>query len=402
MGSHATNQKRIYRKRDGGTPKKSITPTQSRILEKDVRWGEFRVGDLFENIQQGSRLKKLDQIDGNLPFIMAGTTNTGLVNYVGNKSVRRFPKNSLTIDIFGNVFYRNYEYAAGDDTGVYWNEKKHLSREVMLYYCTALEVALRGKFSYGKKLRSSQSHDILTSLPATNDNTPNFDYMEDYIIYIQNEYVIDLERKRNLHLNAYLEVTGFDNYELDDGDIEALAREVEWGEFRIGDLFDTIKRGKRIKSLDRMFGDLPFITAGAVGRGFSSYIGNPSAEVFPPNSLTIDMFGTVFYRGHKYGADDHVAILFNQKHEYSKYFLLYVGTCIEKTIKGKFSYSRNFYASDAHDVIISLPATNGNTPDFDYMEAYIKAHQKLATANAIRNLDLEISASKCIVKGVES
>ncbi|ETE08466.1 hypothetical protein U750_02550 [Streptococcus pseudopneumoniae G42] len=66
-------------------------------------WREYRIGDLFGNIVQGSRLTKADQIDGLLPFVMAGVTNTGVVRHIGNK-MTIFPKNSLTIDIFGNVF----------------------------------------------------------------------------------------------------------------------------------------------------------------------------------------------------------------------------------------------------------------------------------------------------------
>jgi hypothetical protein len=57
-----------------------------------------------DKIVQGRRLKKDDQIPGTIPFVMAGTTNSGVVNYISNP-VARFPKNSITVDIFGNVFY---------------------------------------------------------------------------------------------------------------------------------------------------------------------------------------------------------------------------------------------------------------------------------------------------------
>ena len=142
-------------------------------------------------------------------------------------------------------------------------------------------------------------------------------------------------------------------------------------EFRVNELFDTIKRGKRIKSLDRISGKLPFITAGVSERGFSSYIGNPEVEIFPKGSLTVDMFGTVFYRNYEYGADDHVAVLYNNSNKYCKEVLLFIGACIEKSIAGKFSYSKNFYASDAHDVVVSLPIIENETPDFSYMKSFI-------------------------------
>lgn len=52
---------------------------------------------------------------------MSGTTNAGVVNYISNP-VASFPRNAITIDIFGNTFYRDYAFGAGDDTGVYWND----------------------------------------------------------------------------------------------------------------------------------------------------------------------------------------------------------------------------------------------------------------------------------------
>ena len=144
-----------------------------------IEWREYRFADIFNNIQQGRRLKKDDQIEGNIPFVMAGITNTGVVNYISNP-VATFPKNAITIDIVGNAFYRNYDFGAGDDTGVYWNTERELSREMMLFLTKASEKALEGKFSYGKKLRSSQSLNFRMKLPTKN-GTPDYDFMNTYI-----------------------------------------------------------------------------------------------------------------------------------------------------------------------------------------------------------------------------
>ena len=54
-------------------------------------------------------MKKEDQLSGNIPFVMAGVTNTGVINYISNP-VASFPKNSITVDIFGNTFYRDYDF----------------------------------------------------------------------------------------------------------------------------------------------------------------------------------------------------------------------------------------------------------------------------------------------------
>ena len=92
-----------------------------------LQWREFSIGDLFNRIQQGARLKQADHIKGNLPFVMAGSENTGISGFIGNENARKFKANALTIDIFGNVFYRNYDFGASDDVGVFWNDENAIN-----------------------------------------------------------------------------------------------------------------------------------------------------------------------------------------------------------------------------------------------------------------------------------
>ena len=121
---------------------------------------------------------------------MAGTTNTGVVNYISNPVVS-FPKNSITVDIFGNTFYRSFEYGAGDDTGVYWNNKKNYSKETMLFLSASMKKSIAGKFDFGKKLRSSQSLNFKVILPSQN-NQPDYKLMETLISAIQKLVIKDV------------------------------------------------------------------------------------------------------------------------------------------------------------------------------------------------------------------
>ena len=148
-----------------------------------VKWGEFKYKDVFNRIEQGRRLKKDDQIDGTIPFVMSGTTNAGVVNYIANP-VASFPKNAITIDIFGNTFYRNYAFGAGDDTGVYWNDVTAYSSNAMLFFAVAMQI-----YAYTRTLNDEQilvvcnftDHDVPcpllndwqnTELLISNYNTP--------------------------------------------------------------------------------------------------------------------------------------------------------------------------------------------------------------------------------------
>lgn len=170
----------------------------------NIVFAHFTYNSVFNKIVQGRRLKKDDQIPGNIPFVMSGTTNNGIVNFVSNP-VASFPQNSITLDIFGNAFYRNYAFGAGDDTGVYWNNQINYSKNAMLFLTTAMEKSIKGKYSYGKKLRSSQSHDFVMQLPAKNDK-PDFEIMENLISAVQKLVIKDvvLYSERKIDATKYV------------------------------------------------------------------------------------------------------------------------------------------------------------------------------------------------------
>lgn len=171
-----------------------LTDEEKQVLEDfesgKFEWGEFSYKKIFNKIIQGRRLKKNDQISGDIPFVMAGTTNTGVVNYISNP-IASFPQNSITIDIFGNTFYRNYAFWAGDDTGVYWNDEKEYSKSLMLYFATSMWKSLAWKFDFWKKLRSSQSFNFTMRLPIQN-NQPNYEIMNTFISAIQKLVIRDV------------------------------------------------------------------------------------------------------------------------------------------------------------------------------------------------------------------
>ena len=170
----------------------ALSVEEEKALEafKTVQWGEFEFKQIFNNIKQGRRLKKEDQKEGTIPFVMSGTTNTGVVGYISNP-VASFPSNSITVDIFGNTFYRKFDFGAGDDTGVYWNDKENYSKDEMLFFTAAMGKSLFGKFDYGNKLRSSQSFDIKMQLPTKN-NKPDYATMETFIKAVEKLVIKDV------------------------------------------------------------------------------------------------------------------------------------------------------------------------------------------------------------------
>lgn len=319
---------------------------------------------------------------------MSGTTNQGVVGYISNP-VATFPKNSLTIDIFGNAFYRNYDFGAGDDTGVYWNEKQIYSPSTMLFFVAAISAAIKGKYSYGHKLRSSQSLDFTIRLPQTNTGDINFTFIESCLR--------ELEESRLRELETYLIASGLKDFHLTSTDHASLDifTKTKWRSFNIQKLFGKSTRGKRLKGEDRIPGSLPFVTAGEADTGVSAFIGN-KVEIFMRNTTTIDMFGSAKYRNYNYGADDHVAVVHTES--LPKNAAIFVAaSCHKAAHTGEFDYGHNFYAKNADELNVMLPVRADGQPDIDEMEHLISAIHKMVIADVAKFTSRELSTTRQVV-----
>ncbi|MCL2086296.1 MAG: restriction endonuclease subunit S [Oscillospiraceae bacterium] len=337
--------------------------------------------------------------DGGHPYVARGEVNNGIRGWIDKDECYLNKENTIS---FGQdtatLFYQSKPYFTGDKIKIFDLKAQRLNRLSAHFLITCMKKAF-STFSWGSSSYSVKNlEQVPVLLPVTLDNFPDFSYMEDYISYVQSNYIEELTRKRNLQLNAYLKVTGLVSYALNATDRKVLSHEPTWGEFRIGDLFDNIQQGSRLKKLDQIDGDLPFIMAGTTNTGLVKYVGNTDVRSFSENSITIDIFGNVFYRNYKYAAGDDTGVYRCEKEPLSREVMLYYCTTLELALLGKFSFGKKLRSSQSHDMLVTLPTTLNNTPDFAYMERYIKAQQKLIIDDVIRGLDLEIAVTKMVVK----
>ena len=342
----------------------------------------------YDTIHRGTRLIQANRVTGKIPLVTAGAEKQGVSAYI-QKNTELFKPNSITIDMFGNVFYRNYNFFADDNIIVLHND--NISQEAMLYLTSVLNKTLSVGFSYGKQFRMQSLKFVQIQVPITHTGELDTAYMASYVQKIEASYVQKIE--------AYLAVLGYKSLadcQLNQHDLNVLSAKPIMKGFKAIKMFDQPIRGKRIKSDDRITGTLPFITAGVDKQGISAYIGN-NTHIFPKNSITIDMFGNVFYRYFQYGADDHVTVLTSNK--YNKKQMLYLTSCLSKSLSyNQYTYSKNFYPKDVTAITLSLPVTPSGTPDWQFMEDYITAIEKLKVLKIKQFLDTKINAYQNIIK----
>lgn len=159
-----------------------------------------------------------------------------------------------------------------------------------------------------------------------------------------------------------------------------------WKEFVVNDYFDIYLSAGDLKIDECEPGDIPLISSGATNNGIVGYIdksGDGKAQIFKANSITVDMFCNAFYQSEDYYAVSHgrVNILY-PKYKFNLQIGLFICGIINKE-RFKYSYGRAVYSSEIARMLLKLPATPNGTPDWDFMENYIKSlkHELVTTKN---------------------
>jgi len=153
--------------------------------------------------------------------------------------------------------------------------------------------------------------------------------------------------------------------------------DVEWGEFRIGDVFDVSGTITTHPSSLNKPGKFPRITCAGTNNGLDDFYNNTITET--GGVLTVDSAtdGYIFYQNNDFLATDHVEkISMKNGQKMSKEIGLFVKTAIENSKDKKYGYGYKFSQSRINKQKISLPIDNLNNPNWKFMEDYIKQEQR--------------------------
>lgn len=373
----------------------------------DIQTAPFKMGNIFEKLSApyigvGNKfdaVRKERTKDYSIPVVYAKYGDNGIM-YWAKKGDFTTYENVISV-VYNGVIAAGRVYPQKQATGIlaesYFIKPRvqfEIPFEATIFLAKVIEKVIYPKYSreYLATWANKVENDVI-ELPVDEQGGINWQFMADYVKRVEADYV-----KR---VDSYLSILGYSN----EADTLLTSEEraildgnqtVKKAKFKLEELFDIIERGKRLRADDRINGSLAFVTAGTGEMGISSYIGN-DVQVFPANSLTIDMFGTVFYRGYEFGADDHVAVLHDTSGKLTRESMQYMQPVIEKTLAGLFSYSKNFYASDAIGVEVELPVTTENQLDIAYMTKFIKVIQKMTVQKVRKEMDSRLSAYQKVI-----
>ena len=151
-----------------------------------TKWKAFYIYELFSDLQRGSMpiFRNLER--GTTPVIAASMFNQGITGYYDVKPVFQ---NRITVSLngvgSGYFAFHNYGFAANSDCGVLI-EKHPLNMWTALFLCAVLN-KIGANYGYEEKVTKSKLFAEIIKLPATSDDLPDWQYMENYMYQLEQQ-----------------------------------------------------------------------------------------------------------------------------------------------------------------------------------------------------------------------
>lgn len=341
-------------------------------------WKEFRIKDLFETQKKGNKLQVptgasvpvQDLLeDGATPRITVTGSNNGVFgfyDYCGeNIADYRVFNNFVSVSFLGTVFYQ--EGDATLDMKVHCLKPKGitLNKYTGRFLVGAIRASLR-ESTYSDQISSSILPEMSIKLPATPDGAPDWAYME--------SYMENLEAKAAESLTLLQAAKDAEKKKVDTR---------EWGEFRVGELFD-IKHPAARSEKKYCEGEINYVSSGAFNNGVANKLMPLPNELLDRGGcITVSpLDGSSFYQEEDFlgrgGSGASISILYNS--HLSRNNALFICSVIRSSANG-FGYTDLLNGENLKSLTIKLPMDKTGQPDWAYMEEYMrKMEEKTKTA----------------------
>lgn len=146
------------------------------------------IGDYFCAINTGNILSR-DIVDGSgsTPFVTASSVNNGVAAYIDASNYEIIKGNCILIG--GKTFsltYQKNDFVSNDSHNIALYSKCVSNEQVLLYIITVLSCSLKHKYNWGDAVTKDKLLAQTISLPADTKGQPDWDYMRNYVLFVQN------------------------------------------------------------------------------------------------------------------------------------------------------------------------------------------------------------------------
>ena len=335
------------------------------------QWKEFIVKDLF-TVKRPSARSQANYNDGDIPFVASGNFNNGVLKYLEPKKGEILDAgNCITVSpIDGSSFYQEDDFlgrgGAGSSIILLYNPNLNLYNGYFI--ATVIRTVCR-KYAYSDMANKDTIGAEKIKLPVDETGNPDFSYMESYM--------------KNLELAVSTSLT-----DLQSAKKSSVSKKLDtsnWKLFKIEDLFEKLELKTIKKDFNKAFDvseiqdnefSLPLVNAKHFNNGIMYY---GREKDFENAEMTIDIVkngaiatGDVYAQPQKTGVLWDAYLIKPKEKIQSELVLFFLATSLEKAIKDKFSYDDKCIWQKVKKLFIPLPATCQSSPDYGYMEKYMK------------------------------
>lgn len=338
-------------------------------------WKEFRVGELFEACLSKDDIQPKDFVEGKIPLVSSGKENNGIIAFVEDEKARLWEKNTLTIDMFGKVFYQESPYFAVSHGRVnILLPKISMTKGCLQFIGCAIEKVASQKYAFNEMCTGTKVLKNNIKLPSTPDGAPDWAYME--------SYMANLETKVAESLTMLQAAKDAEKKKVDTR---------EWGEFHLYDIFSISMGNKFDRSkMCEVDEGINFVGRSALTNGVACAVtsvedkkGN-TVQPYPAGDITIALGGSIgaaFVQDKEFYTSQNVCVLHTDDHSITERAKWFVAASITASCGNYEAFTDELNRHIRTDFIIRLPMDKTGQPDWAYMEEYMrKMEEKTKTA----------------------
>lgn len=335
-------------------------------------------------------------------LVNSGLENNGIKGFT-DRPAKIFSANTITIDFWGNSFYRNFPYKMATHNHVFSLSGKVIRNERVGVFLAMLLSHLRKKFSYDNMGTWEKIKEMSIWLPQTAKGNIAYGIIE--------KFIKELEKSRLCELHNYLVEAGLNECSLANSEQSAVRgfENLKWREFLMDDLFEkqeTKKLSYKAKELPKQPKSdytLPCLTSSFMNQGLNYYAPRNGATILnnvisiPSNS---DVYRAYYQPNDFTVLSDAYAIRWKNKSiELQDKQYLFLVACINKvTNLPIYSYKNKLGGWEVvKNKRIRLPINANNQPNLVAMGQIISALQKSAIADVANYTKQNLDASRRVI-----
>ena len=362
---------------------------------QECNWKEFAIGDYFTVTRPTSR-KEDDYCEGRIIFVASGAVNNGVTKFCQPRENEILDKgNCLTVSpVDGSCYYQDTDFlgrgGAGSSVIILYPKAFALNKHNALFISRCINQTASSKYSYGLMASKDRIKKDRIILPSTPDNTPDWQFMEDYMREVESKLLAQaqpaLQEKVNKYANLQLPTLNSRN----------------WKIFAFTELFDIRDGYYNKKPPFEPNGKIPFLGATQNDNGITGFYTLPTIQkydkvgniedkdnenrVYKGNCIAVTNDGSVgkaYYQRIPFTCSHSITPLYLRNHVLNRNIAQFLIPLIMKSGES-FEYGRKWRPKRMRNSQLLLPVTPDNTPDWQFMEDYMRAVEAKQIAAYLR------------------